>query len=186
MFTEPDSDTEVSQNGIVLVEKIMARYPEVLFQLQPPQLLEFFFMFTLKVLNGKEPLPKIAAADFWVSPPIQLLLLLMSSRLDTTLTRRRKPQSGFISLKTDDTTLQATVVNAMAHLGPLLTQTLVQNIGGNAARSELEKVSDPLKKLVTNQPRAQAWLEQALFDPSFPSTQVTREDKVMFLKKIIG
>jgi hypothetical protein len=78
VFTEPDSDTEVSQNGIVLVEKIMARYPEVLFQLQPPQLLEFFFMFTLKVLNGKEPLPKIAAADFWVSPPLQLLLLLMS------------------------------------------------------------------------------------------------------------
>jgi hypothetical protein len=74
----------------------------------------------------------------------------------------------------------------MAHLGPLLTQTLVQNIGGNAARSELEKVSDPLKKLVTNQPRAQAWLEQALFDASFPSMQVTREDKVIFLKKIIG
>jgi hypothetical protein len=32
----------------------------------PPESLEFFFIFTLKVLVGKEPLPKAAAADFWV------------------------------------------------------------------------------------------------------------------------
>jgi len=64
---EPESDTEISQNGIQLVDRIMGRYPDVVFQLQPSQLLEFFFMFTLKVLDGKEPLPKGAAADFWVS-----------------------------------------------------------------------------------------------------------------------
>ncbi len=66
IIQEPESDTEIAQNGITLVDKVMTRYPEVLFGLQPSQLLEFFFMFTLKVLNGKEPLPKSAAADFWV------------------------------------------------------------------------------------------------------------------------
>ena len=74
----------------------------------------------------------------------------------------------------------------MDHLGPLFAQTLVQNIGGNAARSELDKLSEPLKKLVTQQVRAQAWLEQALLHESFPSTLVTAEEKIVFLKKVVG
>ncbi|KAK3369160.1 armadillo-type protein [Lasiosphaeria ovina] len=157
---EPEDDTEICQNGIGLVEKVMARYPEVLFQLQPSQMLEFFFMFSLKVLNGKEPLPKSAAAEFW---------------------------SSFITLKSDDNpSLQATISGAMDHLGPLIALTLVQNIGGNAARSEIDRLTEPLKKLTSNQPRAQAWLQQALFHESFPSTQVTAEDKMLFLKKIVG
>lgn len=74
----------------------------------------------------------------------------------------------------------------MEHLGPLISQTLIQNIGGNAARSELDKLSDPLKKLVTSQMRSRQWLEQALFDQNFPSSQVGNEEKSTFLKKIIG
>lgn len=61
----------------------------------------------------------------------------------------------------------------------------MSNIGGNASRSELDKLSDPLKKLVVQHHRAQQWLESALCDPSFPSTQVSQGDKSMFLKKII-
>ncbi len=74
----------------------------------------------------------------------------------------------------------------MGHLGPLIAQTLVYNIGGNAARSEIDKLSDPLKKLVTQQVRAQSWLEQALFSEAFPSAQVSPEEKVAFLKKVVG
>jgi len=73
----------------------------------------------------------------------------------------------------------------MSHLGPLFTQTLIRNIGGNAARSEIDKLSDPLKKLVVQQPRAQAWLEHAL-SHDFPSARVTEEEKMLFLKKILG
>ncbi|KAK0629841.1 armadillo-type protein [Bombardia bombarda] len=156
---DPESDTEVSQNGICFVDRMITRYPEVFFQLQPQQMLEFFFMFSLKVLNGKEPLPKSAAADFW---------------------------TGFITLKSENPELQNTIANAMGHLGPLIAQTLIQNVGGNAARSELDKLSDPLKKLVTHQVRAQSWLQQALFDESFPSKQVTPEEKTLFLKKVVG
>ena len=74
----------------------------------------------------------------------------------------------------------------MNHLGPMVAQTLIRNIGGNASRSELDKLSDPLKKLVVSNVSAQKWLEQALFDENFPSTQVTAEDKMTFLKKVVG
>lgn len=45
----------------------MSKYPEVLSQLQPQSDFEFFFMFTLKVLNGTSFLSKGSACDFWVS-----------------------------------------------------------------------------------------------------------------------
>ncbi|KAK0622864.1 armadillo-type protein [Immersiella caudata] len=152
------ADTEISQNSIVLLDKITGRYPELVFKL-PTELLENFFRFTLKVLSEVEPLPKGAAADFW---------------------------SGLVSLKPDDSSLQATLDNAMGTLGPPLAQSLIDNIGGKAARSELDKLSGLLKKLVMHQPRAQAWLEAALFDQSFPDSQVTPEQKTVFLKKIMS
>ncbi len=73
----------------------------------------------------------------------------------------------------------------MGHLGPLISRSLIQNVGGNASRSELDKLSDPLKKLVAQHVRARVWLEQALADPSFPSSRVTAQEKAIFLKKII-
>lgn len=90
-----------------------------------------------------------------------------------------------MAIKAEDPTVQAGFDNAIEHLGPLLSRSLVQNIGGNASRSELEKLSDPLKKLVVQHPRAKQWLEAALLDPSFSTTQVTEADKSMFLKKVI-
>ena len=73
----------------------------------------------------------------------------------------------------------------MDHLGPLVAQCLVQNIGGNASRSELDKLSEPLKKLVVQQPNAHSWLEQALLSDNFPGTHVPPRDRTLFLKKII-
>lgn len=66
-FSDPDSDPEQAQNSIDFIQRIMSRYPEALLQIQPTSDLEFFFMFTLRVLDGTEPLPKNSACDFWVS-----------------------------------------------------------------------------------------------------------------------
>jgi hypothetical protein len=74
---------------------------------------------------------------------------------------------------------------AMQMLGPLLAQSLARNIGGNASRSELDKLSEPLKKLVVRCPMAKSWLEAGLAHESFPSTRVTPQEKSMFLKKVI-
>ncbi len=68
---------------------------------------------------------------------------------------------------------------------PLVTQALIRNIGGNASRSELDKLSEPLKKLIVQRVQAQAWLERALGDPSFPSSMVSVEEKALFVKKLI-
>lgn len=90
-----------------------------------------------------------------------------------------------MSLKDPDKGAQATIDHAVAQLGPMLAQSIVQNIGGNASRSELDRLGEPLKKMVSNQVKARAWLEQALFDPSFPGQHISSEEKAVFLKKII-
>jgi hypothetical protein len=73
----------------------------------------------------------------------------------------------------------------MQHLGPLLAEALMTNIGGGSARSELDILADPLKKLVFRQPRAKAWLETALFNERFPSQKVNAGEKRLFLQKVM-
>lgn len=72
----------------------------------------------------------------------------------------------------------------MEHFGHLLAQALVYNIGGNAARSELDKLADPLKKIVVAQARSKKWLEAALLGEGFPSQNVSEKEKMVFLQKI--
>ena len=74
---------------------------------------------------------------------------------------------------------------ALQHLGPLLAQALIYNISGNAARSELDKLSEPIKKLVVRQVRAKSWFEDALLSASFPSDNVLVKDRLVFLQKIV-
>lgn len=155
---DPKADTELTQHSIDLIRRLMAKAPQVLFQLQPPSLTEFFFLFTLEVLNGSEPLPKAAAAEFWTE---------------------------FLALRSEDPAVRAAVSGAMEHLGPLVARSLARNLGGEAMRSELDKLSEPLKKLVVQQVRAQSWLEAALMAEDFPSDKVGPEEKRAFLKKVI-
>lgn len=94
-------------------------------------------------------------------------------------------QSCFVSLANLDAPLQASVNQVMEHLGPALAEALVYNISGNAARSELDKVSDPLKKLVVKQVRSKPWLEAALFEKNLPGDKVEEQDRRIFLQKIV-
>jgi len=95
-------------------------------------------------------------------------------------------QTAFISLDPKGSpALEESLSNAMDHLGPMVAQVLIQNLGGNASRSELDKLCDPLKKLVVKHIHAQHWLERALADPSFPSDKVSAAQKSAFLKKIM-
>jgi hypothetical protein len=71
-------------------------------------------------------------------------------------------------------------------IGPNLAEVLINNFGGNAARSELDSLSEPLKKLVFKQPMSKKWLEAALLNPSFPSQKVDAREKHAFLAKIMA
>lgn len=94
-------------------------------------------------------------------------------------------QSTFLSLKGQEADLQTAVTQAMDTLGPALAVCLARNLGGGASRSELDKLSEPLKKLVSRYPKAKQWLEAGLSDPSFPSTRVSDQEKSIFVKKLI-
>lgn len=81
--------------------------------------------------------------------------------------------------------MQESISNVMQHLGPLLAKALVYNIGGNASRSELDKLSEPLRKLVVAQVRSKSWLDVALHDDAFENDKVTLKDKSLFLQKVM-
>lgn len=67
MKTEPGVEPELVQNGIDLVSRLLTKSPNAFISLEPSDAIEFFFLFTLQVMDGKEPLPKASAAEFWVS-----------------------------------------------------------------------------------------------------------------------
>ncbi|KAH8821592.1 armadillo-type protein [Xylogone sp. PMI_703] len=155
---EPSNEPEIAQHGIDFLCRLMPTHVTVLIQ-QSSSSLEFLFMFTLKALTGNDPLPKFMAADFWTI---------------------------FLSLKNLPEQIQSVIDSSLQTLGPLLAQALVFNIGGNAARSELDKLCEPLKKLISRQVRAKSWLETALLDPSFPSNKISAEEKRIFLQKLVN
>ncbi|KAK5988739.1 Importin beta-like protein [Cladobotryum mycophilum] len=155
---EPEAEPELAQNSIEFVSRLLNKSPETFIRLQPPDAAEFFFLFTLQVLDGKEPLPKAAAAEFW---------------------------SVFVGLRAEELGLQESIKQAMSMLGPLLSQSLARNFGGNASRSELDRLSEPLKKLV-RYPKAKEWLQSGLNHTSFPSSLVTPDQKTLFVKKVIS
>lgn len=68
-MTDPEADPELTQNGIEFVSRLLNKYPGTVLWLEPRDAAEFFFIFTLQVLDGKEPLPKASAADFWACYP---------------------------------------------------------------------------------------------------------------------
>jgi hypothetical protein len=73
---DPENDPELAQYGIEFVQKTMTKAPGVFLQLQPTSSLEYLFMFAIKMLNGNEPLPKAAAAEFWASTSCIVFLAL--------------------------------------------------------------------------------------------------------------
>lgn len=73
----------------------------------------------------------------------------------------------------------------MQQYGPQLCYVLVYHIGGIAARSELDILSEPLKKLVFAQPQAKIWLSDALNSKDFPSQKVGLTEKRIWLQQIM-
>ncbi|KAL3959054.1 hypothetical protein ACCO45_007216 [Purpureocillium lilacinum] len=157
-LSEPENDPELSQNGIEFASRLLSKSPVTVLSLQPSDATEFLFLFTLRVLDGKEPLPKRCSCRF--------LVYLCEPH------RQRRTAAGHQGLYGDP----------RATLGP----ESGQEFRGNASRSELDKLSEPLKKLVSRHAGAKDWLQTALNDGSFPSSKVSAEQKSAFVKKVIS
>ncbi|KAH8598068.1 armadillo-type protein [Bisporella sp. PMI_857] len=157
-LAEPSNDPDIAQRGVELLSHFVSTYPGILLS-QDSSILEIVFVFTLKALTGSDPLPKYSSAEFWTT---------------------------FVGLQDLAVPLQLAIDSALLELGPLLSKALIHNFGGNAARSELDRLCEPLKKLVVRQMRSKNWLETALLNEDFPSDKVTTKDKTIFLQKIIS
>jgi GrpB-like predicted nucleotidyltransferase (UPF0157 family) len=77
------------------------------------------------------------------------------------------------------------VKSIMHEYGPQLSFALVMNIGGVAARSDLDILIEPLKKMINSQVKAKEWLADALVSHTFPSQKITAADKRIWLQKIV-
>lgn len=97
----------------------------------------------------------------------------------------RHRKATFIALKSDHQEVSDAIKQAMETLGPLLARSLARNIGGRASRSELDKLSEPIKRLISRCPLAKEWLQIGLTHNSFPSDKVTLEQKTLFVKKLV-
>jgi len=75
-----ETDPELAQNGIDFVCRLLLRDATLVMELEPKTLLSSFFSFTIHVLDSREPLPKAAAAEFWVQPYIPSLPERFASR----------------------------------------------------------------------------------------------------------
>ncbi|KAL3425767.1 hypothetical protein PVAG01_02558 [Phlyctema vagabunda] len=157
--TDPSNDTEIAQNGIDFIKGLIPSYLDIFVKYEPSSVVEYLLMFTLKALTGKDFLPKIAAAEFW---------------------------SSLVSFTPEDDSTKASLQNILQYLGPLLAKALIYNFGSHAARSELDRLVDPLRKLVVGQVRSKSWLEAALMADDFPNSTVTTSERRVFLQKIIN
>lgn len=73
----------------------------------------------------------------------------------------------------------------MQEYGPQFSHAVIMGVGGQALRSDLDTLAEPLKALVTCQPKAKTWLTDALSSKSFPSTNVGPTEKRIWLQKIM-
>ncbi len=73
----------------------------------------------------------------------------------------------------------------MGRYGPLVCRVLVNKVAGEASRSELDDLAEPLKKMIFSQPSAKLWLSDALNGDSFPSQKVNPSEKSVFLQRIM-
>jgi hypothetical protein len=136
-----------------VMERFMPRYTKVFFTLQQDDL-ETLFSFPLECLAIPEPLPKRAAAQFWVP------ILPAYSHQQPILTTI---QTTFLALTSARTkTTQAHLDDVINHFGPRLAMGIIRNVAGGATRTDLDWFAEPLKKLSTRTVYARKLLEEAL------------------------
>ena len=154
---QSSNDPGTACGCIEILTRLMPYYTHILFGGIDASTLDF----TLSAIEGHENFPKRAACDFW--------------------TKLIKPQTAPTS---DD--VHQRINQVMALYGPKFTASLVRQFGGQAQRSDLDYLCEPLKALLLNQGSTQAWLQQGLQDGTFPSSKVGVDERMRFLRQIMS
>ncbi len=81
---------------------------------------------------------------------------------------------------------QTTIID---HTGPALATALIHGISGNAQRSELDALAEPLRKFVFKQLAARKWLEDAICGENFPEgagLRVSVKERREWVGRVVG
>lgn len=159
MGNNPANDPEVSASCIDLLAKYIPHYFHLFLHPQWREHISNLFMFSLQAMICQEIMPRRSAAAFWAS---------------------------FFQRYELSEELQSMVDSVLERYGPQAALVIIHNISGEAARSELETLADPLKKMVFAQPKAKQWLSDALYSKTFPSSKVGDVEKRTFLQQVMG
>ncbi|CAK3942992.1 ARM repeat-containing [Lecanosticta acicola] len=157
---QSSQDPAIAQCCIDVFYRMIPRYSNILVDVgSSGELVQPILDFTLRAIEGPDLFPKRAAAEFW--------------------TAIIKPQDVAA-----DPAVRERSEQVFTAYGPQLVQILVNQYAGQAQRSELDQLCEPLKVLVTR-PQAKSWLEAAL---STEAVQRSSEnvDKRRFLQTILG
>jgi len=155
----PQEDPEVSQGLVEFLNRLFSRYITVIACYQPKERIEMLLWFVMNALQVRETLVKKAACTFWAS---------------------------LVSFAADDRPELQARINSFVHMcGPNLAEKLIWGIGGGASRSEVDSLTEPLKKMIARQVKAKTWLSASLLRNGFPSPNLSEKDKTIFLNKIM-
>ena len=94
-------------------------------------------------------------------------------------------QATFFQIRGHSSEVQPVFDKLMQGYGPQLSHAVIMGVGGQASRSDLDTLAEPLKALVTCQPKAKTWLTDALSSELFPSKNVGPTEKRLWLQKIL-
>ncbi|KAL9601742.1 MAG: hypothetical protein Q9219_002353 [cf. Caloplaca sp. 3 TL-2023] len=161
-LNQPDKHTdepEVSASCIDLGAKYIPHYLHIFLHPQCQDHTANFMRFTIKAMVSEEIMPRRCAAFFWAS---------FFQRYDLAMD------------------VQTMMDSVLEQYGPQVALVIVHGVSGEAARSELETLADPLKKMISAQPKAKQWLSDALFASTFPSSKVENGEKRIFLQQIVS
>ncbi|KAH0354519.1 ARM repeat-containing protein, partial [Aureobasidium melanogenum] len=161
---DPANDPQLAQLCIDFMQRLLVSYIDVLLSPTDDEIAAAL-QFVINCMVGNAPMLKRNACNFF-----ETLLGLANPRTAHSLPSCRVPPLSVLT----------------AFASPL-SRAVIFNIGGLAQRSEIESLCKPLRALVFSQPGlAKQHLEQALLDPSFPSTNVEEKEKRVFAAKVLG
>ncbi|KAL8710953.1 MAG: hypothetical protein Q9220_004552 [cf. Caloplaca sp. 1 TL-2023] len=154
----PSNDPELSSSCMDLACIYIPRYLHSFLDPRCQARIGGLILFTIRSMVCQEIMPRVSANAFWA-----------------TLFDRFYVSAHVHSMVSD----------ILEQYGPQATAAIVNNIAGEAARSELERLAEPLRKMVFAQPKAKQWLSSALFSNAFPSSKVGSAEKKFWLQQVM-
>ncbi|KAL9579114.1 MAG: hypothetical protein Q9203_006837 [Teloschistes exilis] len=161
MNYHPSSEPEIASSCIELASKYIPYHLHVFLDPRCQDQVGMFIEFTIESIRCHDVMPRRSAAFFWAS-------FVQNHRYEY-------PNN-----------VSAMVNWIIEQYGPQVIQVVIHNISGEAARSELETLADPLRKMVVDQTQAKQWISDALFSSSFPSPKVGVAEKRIWLQQVMN